>query len=276
MTATTVSMVRVNGAELYHELRGDGPAILMIPGATGDAGYMAPLADHLAEEFTAVTYDRRGNSRSPRPAGWTKTSTQEQADDAAGLIEALGLGPTVVYGTSGGAIIALDLLLRHPRLVAGAVLHEPPMVSVVERPEETGSTLQALIEEGMRRGGPGAAAEDFLTHVSGGALDSVDRSVRERMLGNAETLFAIEFGVFESYRPEDSTLAAVKVPVTLTTGRETLPFFLEAAAWVAARLGAQLHEVPGGHAPHFDRPRELAAAIRPFLRHTPTPEGRQR
>ena len=193
MTATTVSMVRVNGAELYHELRGDGPAILMIPGATGDAGYMAPLADHLAEEFTVVTYDRRGNSRSPRPAGWTRTSTQEQADDAAGLIEALGLAPTVVYGTSGGAIIALDLLLRHSRLVGGAVLHEPPMISVVERPEETGSTLQALIEEGMRRGGPAAAAEDFLTHVTGGGLDSVDRSVRERMLGNAETLFAIEF-----------------------------------------------------------------------------------
>ncbi len=256
MTATTASMVRINDAELYHEIRGNGPTVLMIPGGTGDAGYFAPLADHLADEFVVVTYDRRGNSRSPRPPGWTKTSTEEQADDAAGLIEVLGVAPALVYGTSGGATIALDLLLRHPQLVRGAVLHEPPMISVLESPAETGSTLQAVIEGGMRRGGPATAAEDFLRHVTGGAVDSVDPAVRDRMLANGETLFGIEFGVFESYRPDDSTLAAVEVPVTLTTGRDTLPFFREVATWLAARLGVEIEEVPGGHSPHLDRPRE--------------------
>jgi alpha-beta hydrolase superfamily lysophospholipase len=38
-------------------------------GATGDAGHFERLAKLLADGFTVVTYDRRGNGRSPRPPG---------------------------------------------------------------------------------------------------------------------------------------------------------------------------------------------------------------
>src|SRR4051794_32796984 len=53
--------VTVNGTELYHEVRGTGPPVLLIMGATGDGGYFDKLADLLADEFTVITYDRRGN-----------------------------------------------------------------------------------------------------------------------------------------------------------------------------------------------------------------------
>ena len=69
-------------------------------GFTGDGGHFETLAELLADEFTVVTYDRRGNGRSPRPAGWAKTSPQAQADDAAALLAALGLAPAGVYGSS--------------------------------------------------------------------------------------------------------------------------------------------------------------------------------
>jgi pimeloyl-ACP methyl ester carboxylesterase len=78
-----MALLAVNGAELYHEVRGSGPPVLLIMGFTGDGGHFETLAELLADEFTVVTYDRRGNGRSPRPAGWAKTSPQEQADDAA-------------------------------------------------------------------------------------------------------------------------------------------------------------------------------------------------
>src|SRR5690349_17429134 len=108
--------VHANGTDLYCEVRGDGPAVLFISGATGDAGHFEKVAERLSDEFMAITYDRRGNSRSPKPTGWTTTSNAEQADDAAGLIEALQLKPAAVVGNSGGAAIALELLLRHPTL----------------------------------------------------------------------------------------------------------------------------------------------------------------
>ena len=77
--------VGANGTSLYYERQGTGPPELLIAGSTGDAANFTRAAALLANEFTVVTYDRRGNSRSPRPAGWTTTSVGEQADDAAAL-----------------------------------------------------------------------------------------------------------------------------------------------------------------------------------------------
>src|SRR4029078_3966766 len=94
--------VTVNGAELYYEIRGSGPPVLLIMGGTGDGGHFDPLADVLADEFTVVTYDRRGNGRSPVPPGWTTTSPQEQADDAASLVDVLAVGLNAVFGTTSG------------------------------------------------------------------------------------------------------------------------------------------------------------------------------
>ena len=78
--------VVVNGAELYYEVRGTGPPVLLIMGATGDGGHFDALADLLADEFRVVSYDRRGNGRSPVATGWQTTSPEEQADDAAALM----------------------------------------------------------------------------------------------------------------------------------------------------------------------------------------------
>lgn len=57
-------MARADGADLYFERRGRGPALLLILGGGGDCGYYAALADILASEYTVITSDRRGNSRS--------------------------------------------------------------------------------------------------------------------------------------------------------------------------------------------------------------------
>jgi pimeloyl-ACP methyl ester carboxylesterase len=119
--------LRANGTELYYEVRGTGPTVLLIMGATGDAGHFEAFAGHLADEFFVVTYDRRGYGRSPAPPGWRTTSPEEQADDAAALLAALGGPPAAVFGTSSGANFALCLLVRHPAAVSGAILHEPAL-----------------------------------------------------------------------------------------------------------------------------------------------------
>ena len=50
--AAQMPRVTVNGAELYYEIRGTGPPLLLIMGATGDGGHFDELADLLADEFT--------------------------------------------------------------------------------------------------------------------------------------------------------------------------------------------------------------------------------
>ncbi|MBA2577673.1 MAG: alpha/beta hydrolase [Euzebyaceae bacterium] len=270
MTAATVraGTVRTNGAELYYERRGQqGPAVLCVTGASGDAGVLSSLADRLADEYTVVTYDRRGNSRSPRPSGWTATFSGEQARDAAGLVEGLGLAPVTVFGSSGGAIIALWLLLECPDLLAGAVLHEPPLIAALAEPEPAMAAIQSVFEPALMSAGPRGGMEAFLRCAAGdAAFEALDPQQRDRQLGNGETFFGVELGALESALPDHDRLAAVTLPVRVLAGVDTAPLFAEAAAWVAARLGVAVTPSPGAHTPYFDRPDDFAATVRSCLR----------
>ena len=145
--------VIVNGAELYYEIRGTGPPVLLIMGSTGDGGHFDAFADVLADEFMVVSYDRRGNGRSPAPPGWQTTSPQEQADDAAGLLQALGTGPVAVFGTSSGGNFALCLLVRHPGWVRGAILHDPGLYALVDDFDAVRAPVRALVQEAMQAAG---------------------------------------------------------------------------------------------------------------------------
>src|SRR5690348_12820488 len=85
-----MATVCVNEAELYYEIRGSGPAVLLIMGATGDAGHFEAFADLLADEFTVVSYDRRGYGRSPAPDGWQTTSPRAaRAEPCRGLTRSI-------------------------------------------------------------------------------------------------------------------------------------------------------------------------------------------
>ena len=146
------SVVEANGTELYYEVRGNGSPVLFISGATGDAGHFAHVADALADDFRVITYDRRGNSRSPRPKGWTQTGITEQADDAAALLEALAVSSAVVFGTSGGGTILMDLIRRHSGVLKGALVHEPVLMSGSPSAAEVGALLQGMIKEAANDG----------------------------------------------------------------------------------------------------------------------------
>ncbi len=264
--------ITANGTNLYYELRGDGPPVLFISGATGDAGHWTEVADALAGEYTVLTYDRRANSRSPRPANWTATSIDEQADDAAELLTALDLPPAVAYGNSGGAVILTSVALRHPSMLRGAIFHEPPYLEVTSAAEEVGGRLQQLIATGMAEGGPPMATELFLRWVVGDqTFESFDPELRARMLGNGEVLFGMEFEGFLSYLPTPEELAEVRLPCVVAAGVDnrdpaaTHHWLYESSRWLADGLRAPLIDTPGAHVPQSTHPRALAETVRPIL-----------
>src|SRR5262249_22467120 len=122
--------VATEGDEIYYEVRGQGPALLMIPGGGGDAGFFSPVADILADEYKVITYDRRGNSRSTRrdPQHF---DISQQCRDAVAVLRGAGEPAAFVFGNGGGAVIALDLATTQPHAVRAAVVHEPPVVRVL-------------------------------------------------------------------------------------------------------------------------------------------------
>jgi pimeloyl-ACP methyl ester carboxylesterase len=257
-------MIQLAGAELHYEVRGQGPPVLFIMGASGDGGHFAKVAGLLDEDYTVITYDRRGNGRSPRPQGWTTTSPQQQADDAAGLIEALGLGPVAVFGTSSGATFALCLLTRHPDLVTCCVLHEPVLVRLYDDPAAATAALKALTH-----GPPPQVMAQFWQRVAGPAnWDDLDAELRERMLATADTFVAVELGTFEDYLPSEAALSKVAIPIQVLVSEHGRQPQHQAARRLAARLGVPVEQVPGTHTPYWDHPHELSQVIGAFLART--------
>ena len=265
---TRTGTVEVNGTSLYHEIRGEGPPVLFISGATGDAGHFETPADALADEFTVITYDRRGNSRSPALAGWTTTSISEQAADAAGLLEALELGPATVFGTSAGAIILLEVLRAHGHVIKRAIVHEPPMLTVLANGQEVGAEIERLAQEGFARGGPRAALELFIRLNAGDRnFEGLEPIMRDRMLANAELFFGIEVEPIVTYEPDAQALRRRGNRLTVVAGEDSRGlYYHDAARWVAETAGVALKEIFGAHVPYFDDPARFASVLRPLLR----------
>jgi pimeloyl-ACP methyl ester carboxylesterase len=261
-----VPTLRVNGVELYHERKGTGPPLLFIMGATGDGGHFAEVASLLADTFTVIAYDRRGKGRSPRPAGWSATSAEEQADDAAALLAALGAQPAAVYGTSSGAVIALCLLLRRPGAVSAVLLHEPAMFALFDDPDAVSSTIGAIVKDGVATGGRPVGLECFWRYIATDAgWEDLPAGLRERMLASADTYLGPESGAFSRWMPDPEALQETAAAVHLLVSEGSHAFFAEAAGRLGELAGAAVTWVPGTHTPQLDRPRELTQAIRDCL-----------
>ena len=157
--ATTSSTLKVPGAEIYYEKLGSGPLLLVIPGGAQDAGVFAEVSRHLADRYTVVAYDPRGNSRSPFDGEPEALSLDVQADDAAALINSLGGGPAYVFGTSGGAQIGLNLAARYPDRVRALVAHEPPTIMLLDDPSDALAADKAIHDTYRREGVDAAMAK---------------------------------------------------------------------------------------------------------------------
>src|SRR2546421_6907218 len=213
-------VLEVNGTRLCCEVGGHGPAVVFIPPATGACGLYARVAASLADRFTCVTFDRRGNSRSPKPVGWVRTTLAEQAADVAGVLQGTIGGPAAVFGSSGGGTVAVEVLIRHPQWVTAMIVHEPALPTVLSA-EELRSAPQAdeRIQRAMRESGPRAAIEVRLRIVIGDEVwEALEESQRERMLGNAETLFFVESEAWGRYQPDETALRKADRPLVVLTG----------------------------------------------------------
>ncbi|GGK94730.1 putative hydrolase YraK [Planomonospora parontospora subsp. parontospora] len=166
MNDVQIRTLQVPGANLHYEIRGAGPLLLMIPGAPADAGALAGLAAALSTRYTVITYDQRGLSRSPLTGPARDQDVAVFTEDAHRLLTAHGDGPAYVLGNSGGALTALDLVVRHPEQVRALVAHEPPIPEILPDRERWRAVFQN-VQDTYHAEGPGAAMQKFLTTIEG-------------------------------------------------------------------------------------------------------------
>jgi pimeloyl-ACP methyl ester carboxylesterase len=111
----------VNGVPMAYEVRGDGPAVMLVSGTAGPGSNWVPEAvEVLAERFTVITFDHRGTGGTPGTDGLY--STRMFALDALGLLSALGFETACVIGQSMGGRVAQWMALEAPERIPALVL----------------------------------------------------------------------------------------------------------------------------------------------------------
>jgi 3-oxoadipate enol-lactonase len=116
-----VPFARANGIDLYYELDGAGERLLFISGTGADLRRTRRLADGPSfAAFELLQYDQRGLGQSAVPAG--PYTMADYADDAAGLLDAVGWDACLVLGVSFGGMVAQEFAIRHPGRVRRLVL----------------------------------------------------------------------------------------------------------------------------------------------------------
>jgi pimeloyl-ACP methyl ester carboxylesterase len=246
--------LKVPGATLHYEVRGGGPVLLLICGGIYDAEGFAGLAGSLADRYTVVTYDRRGNSRSPLDGPPGPLRVDEHADDAHRLLRTVTSEPAAVFGNSSGADIALELAVRHPEQVRVVVAHEPPIFELLPDRDRF-HKVWADVEAAYASDGVGAAMEAFSAGLQMSAGDPPAGEPTPEMLAmfgrfqaNMEVFVRDEVAPISGYCPDLDVLRGSPVRIVPGAGQASVgepPH--RAAVALAERLGTTAVLFPGNH-----------------------------
>jgi pimeloyl-ACP methyl ester carboxylesterase len=275
------SELRVPGARLFFRVRGHGPWLLVLQAGHGDADASRALAERLEDAYSVVSYDRRGQSRSPIEVGAGAPDLAVHTDDARRLLAALTSEPACIFGGSMGALIGLSLAVHCPERVRILVAHEPPLPALLPEPERQAAVRsQEEAEETYRRQGEAAALRTFATFTAFDPLDREDEQdppapsspapsaaeQRSRTMANAGFFLAHDAAAVRLYRLDLAALRAAQTRIVLARGAAS------AGAWphrcagaLAAVLGTDVTEFPGGHNGYAARPRGFAERLRAVL-----------
>jgi pimeloyl-ACP methyl ester carboxylesterase len=149
-----------DGTSIAFDQSGEGPALILVEGASATRADARSLAAALAPYFTVFAYDRRarGDSGDTRPY-----AVEREVEDIEALIDEAG-GSAFVFGHSSGAVLALEAARLLPTKIIKLAVYEPPFIiddTHAPAPEGFAAHLDELVASGRR----GDTAEQFMTFV---------------------------------------------------------------------------------------------------------------
>jgi pimeloyl-ACP methyl ester carboxylesterase len=121
----------VNGIKVWYAMFGRGEPVVLLHGGLANANYWGHQVRALQRHYQVIVMDSRGHGRSSRnqePYGYDL-----MASDVVALLDHLKIRKTAIVGWSDGAIIGLDIAMKHPervsRLFAFAANSDPSGVA---------------------------------------------------------------------------------------------------------------------------------------------------
>jgi pimeloyl-ACP methyl ester carboxylesterase len=156
------SVISKDGTSIAYSTTGEGPALILIDGATGFRafGVGTALAPLLAPHFTVYSYDRRGRGESGDTQPY---AVAREIEDIEALIDAAG-GEASLYGISSGGALALEATLALGGKVKKLAIYEVPYDSS-ENGMAAWRAYRTRLAEALAAGRRGDAVEIFLRFV---------------------------------------------------------------------------------------------------------------
>jgi pimeloyl-ACP methyl ester carboxylesterase len=247
-------MHQSGGIKWYCERRGKGPAIVLVPSGEGDCANFESVAAALADQFTVLSFDTPGFSRSTAPADPAQISVATLGDQVAALVRSLRIERATFYGCSSGGRAVLDLATRHPDLVRRAIVHE---VATSAR----GPLAELLALDDV-------SVVQACKHVFGSVMNeneaawnALGEAYHKRLERNYVTWVRHYVATIDS-GPQIDAAALTGRPITWTIGglNPVAAFFSNVPLAFAARI--PLGMLMCRHFPQVSMPNELAGHIR--------------
>ncbi|PEJ84412.1 alpha/beta hydrolase [Bacillus toyonensis] len=240
--------LQVLGASIYYEVRGSGPILLLIHGGGGDADKFHNIADHLAKWYTVVTYDRRGHSRSNLANKTEDYHVNTHSEDAHRLLANLTDEPAYVFGSSSGAVIGLDLCIRHPEQIQLLISHEPVLLQLLTE-NELNQAIKLM--EDLKKNHRSEVMK-LLSNIDDTNFRSSKDVLTKRLLDNSTYFTEYEIPGILSYTLNidalKTPLKSVLIQVLPAGGSVSQEFFpYHCAVNLAKQLGTEFAEFPGHH-----------------------------
>jgi pimeloyl-ACP methyl ester carboxylesterase len=265
------NVISKDGTPIAFDQSGQGPAVILVAGASARRVDEASLAAALAPYFTAFAYDRRGRGDSGDTAPY---AVKREVEDIDALIDEAG-DSAFVFGHSSGAVLALEAARLLPTKITKLAVYEPPFIIDDSRPpapEDFASHLNELVSSGRR----GEAAESFMTFV-GTPAEMIAQMRLSPMWPQLEALahtFVYDATIMEDTERGDpsslrkwksTTVPTLVMDGTVMMGRAGPHAFMRRGADELANVlpNAQRHILDGqDHGPADD---VLAAALKAFF-----------
>jgi 3-oxoadipate enol-lactonase len=257
-------MPYINTARLslfFEDAGSGGVPVLLLHELGGSNESWQPVIPLLAADRRVIAVDLRGAGRSEKPPG--PFTMADVADDLAGLLQALEIGPADVIGAALGTLAGALLAIRHP-----ARLRRLMMCAVA--PDMAGPTRSYVAEraEKVRVVGMRGVADASLANSFPASHPAERAAYRGIYLANDPAAYAELSLALGRLEMTAADWGAIRAPVLVASGAHDFLWPPPVGRQVAALIPGARFEVmeDAGHYPHLQAPQDLVRLARDFLR----------
>jgi 3-oxoadipate enol-lactonase len=252
--------------------RGAGPAVTLVHGGIFHSGpaWSRTIGPLVEAGYRVLAVDRRGYGRSPDGDVPGSGAVGVQAEDVAATLRLRGVTASHVVGVSYGAMVALELALRHPDLTTSLTLVEPTVFSLLEDDPDYAEWIHRFAELDAI-GRAGSPHELWLSEW----LDLMDPAMARGLQPGSRAWPLVEEAFQRRrreesilrYRPDPGHLRSLQVPTLVVNGSDSEPALHAVGDLLADLIPAARHAevAEAGHQLHAERPEAFNELLLAFL-----------